>query len=146
MCWKGWNHVVPNKKNNLILMSLVTSWYVCMDYRELNSWTEKDQFLMPFMDQILGRLASRGWYCFLDKYTSYHHISIMLEDYEKATFTCPYGYIFWQGLDYYVDVHGWLLVVSDSFDDWLEHLANQLRRCEECKLVLNWEKCHYMIK
>lgn len=28
-------------------------------------------------------------------------------------------------------------IVGDSFDDFLVHLANALRLCEECKLVLN---------
>ena len=40
-----------------------------MDYRKLNSWTEKDHFPMPFMDQMLDRLAGKGWYCFLDGYS-----------------------------------------------------------------------------
>ena len=37
-------------------------------------------------------------------------------------------------------------VVGDSFDDCLENLSNTLQRCEEFNLVLNWEKCHVMVK
>ena len=62
-----------------------------MDYRKLNVWTEKDHFHMTFMDQMLDRLAGKGWYCFLDGYSGYNQISIALEDQEKTTFTCPYG-------------------------------------------------------
>ena len=83
--------VVPNEKNELVLMRPVTGWRVCMDYRKLNSWTEKDHFLMPFMDHMLDRLAGKGWYCFLDGYSGYYQISIAPEDQEKTTFTCPYG-------------------------------------------------------
>ena len=54
---KGGMTVIPNEKNELISMRLVTGWRVCMDYRKLNAWTEKDQFPMPFMDQMLDRLA-----------------------------------------------------------------------------------------
>ena len=36
-----------------------------MNYRKLNAWTEKDHFPIPFMDQMLDRLAGKGWYCFL---------------------------------------------------------------------------------
>ena len=46
---------------------------------------------MFFMDQMLDRLAEKGWYCFLDGYSGYNQISIAPEDQEKTTFTCPYG-------------------------------------------------------
>uniref|UniRef100_A0A3Q7HLE8 Reverse transcriptase domain-containing protein n=1 Tax=Solanum lycopersicum TaxID=4081 RepID=A0A3Q7HLE8_SOLLC len=72
-------------------MRPVIGWRVCMDYRKLNAWTEKDHFPMPFMDQMLDRLARNGWYCFLDGYSGYNQISIATEDQEKTTFTCPYG-------------------------------------------------------
>ena len=63
---KGGMTVVPNEKNELVPMRPVTGWRVCMDYRKLNSWTEKDHFPMPFMDKMLDRLAGKGWYYFLD--------------------------------------------------------------------------------
>ena len=37
-------------------------------------------------------------------------------------------------------------VVGNSFDRCLSHLAEILKRCEDCKLVLNWGKCHFMVK
>ena len=37
-------------------------------------------------------------------------------------------------------------VFGDSFDLCLENLAKVLKRCEETNLVLNWEKCHFMVK
>ena len=33
-----------------------------------------------------------------------------------------------------------------SFDNCLENLRNALIRCEETNLVLNWDKCHFMVK
>ena len=51
--------VVPNEKNELVPMRLVTGWRVCMDYRKLNAWTENDHFPMPFMDQMLDRLSGK---------------------------------------------------------------------------------------
>ena len=50
-----------------------------MDYRKLNSWTEKDHFTMPFMDQMLDIPAGKGWYCFLDGYSGYNQVSIAAE-------------------------------------------------------------------
>ena len=53
--------VVPNEKNELVLMRPDTGWRVCMDSRKLNAWTEKDHFPMPFIDQMLDRLAGKGY-------------------------------------------------------------------------------------
>ncbi|XP_015166191.1 uncharacterized protein [Solanum tuberosum] len=83
--------IVPNEKRELVSMRPVTEWRVCMDYRKLNSWTEKDHFPMPFMDQMLDRLSEREWYCFLDGSSGYNQISIAMEEQDKTTFTCPYG-------------------------------------------------------
>lgn len=39
-----------------------------------------------------------------------------------------------------------LSVVGDSFDQCFDNLAEVLKRCENCNLVLNWKKCHFMVK
>ena len=44
---KGEMNVVPNEKNELVPMRTVTGWRVCMNYKKLNAWTEKDHFLCP---------------------------------------------------------------------------------------------------
>ncbi|GKD57322.1 hypothetical protein Tco_1290709 [Tanacetum coccineum] len=49
--------VVENEDNELIPTRLVTGWRVCIDYRKLNDATRKDHFPLPFMDQMLERLA-----------------------------------------------------------------------------------------
>ena len=38
------------------------------------------------------------------------------------------------------------LVLGSSFDNCLENLRSVLIRCEETNLVLNWEKCHFMVQ
>ena len=38
------------------------------------------------------------------------------------------------------------LVMGNSFDNCLENLRTLLARCEETNLVLNWEKCHFMVQ
>ena len=62
---KGGMTMVPNEKNELVLVRLLTGWRVCMDYKKLNAWTKKDHFPMPFMDQMLDRLQERGDIVFL---------------------------------------------------------------------------------
>nr|GEW58978.1 reverse transcriptase domain-containing protein [Tanacetum cinerariifolium] len=37
-------------------------------------------------------------------------------------------------------------VFGDSFSSCLSHLDKMLTRCEDTNLVLNWEKCHFMVK
>ena len=37
-------------------------------------------------------------------------------------------------------------VLGNSFDNCLENLRSALIRCEETNLVLNWEKCHFMVQ
>ncbi|GJT67001.1 reverse transcriptase domain-containing protein [Tanacetum coccineum] len=37
-------------------------------------------------------------------------------------------------------------VFGSSFDRCLKNLEKMLKRCEETNLVLNWEKCHFMVK
>ncbi|GJT75879.1 reverse transcriptase domain-containing protein [Tanacetum coccineum] len=88
---KGGITVVKNEENELIPTRLVTGWRVCIDYRKLNDATRKDHFPLPFMDQMLERLARNEYYCFLDGFSGYFQIPIDPLDQEKTTFTCPYG-------------------------------------------------------
>ncbi|GJV16129.1 reverse transcriptase domain-containing protein [Tanacetum coccineum] len=88
---KGGMTVVKNEKDELIPQRTVTGWRVCIDYRKLNNATRKDHFPLPFIDQMLERLAGHEYYCFLDGFSGYFQIPIAPEDQEKTTFTCPYG-------------------------------------------------------
>ncbi|GJV10350.1 reverse transcriptase domain-containing protein [Tanacetum coccineum] len=88
---KGGMTVVKNDENDLMPTRLVTGWRVCIDYRKLNEAARKDHFPLPFMDQMLERLAGNQYYCFLDGFSGYFHIPIDSKDQEKTTFTCPYG-------------------------------------------------------
>nr|GEV46640.1 reverse transcriptase domain-containing protein [Tanacetum cinerariifolium] len=85
---KGSFTVVENEENELIPTRLVTGWRVCIDYRKLNEATCKDHFPLPFMDQMLKRLARNEYYYFLDGFLGYFQIPIDPKDQEKTTFTC----------------------------------------------------------
>nr|GEZ38231.1 reverse transcriptase domain-containing protein [Tanacetum cinerariifolium] len=82
--------VVENAENELILTRLVMGWCVCIDYRKLNEATGKDHFPLPFIDQMLERLAGNEYYCFLDGFSGYFQILVDPKDQEKTTFMCPY--------------------------------------------------------
>ncbi|KAL5581218.1 hypothetical protein UlMin_013660 [Ulmus minor] len=161
--------VVENEKGVLVPTKVVTGWRMCIDYRKLNSATRKDHFPLPFIDQILERVAGHPFYCFLDGYSGYYQIEISLEDQEKTTFTCPFGTfafrrmpfglcnapatfqrcmmsIFSDMVEKCIEVFmDDLTVFGTSFDSCLSNLKSVLCRCEEKGLVLNWEKCHFMV-
>nr|GFA63242.1 reverse transcriptase domain-containing protein [Tanacetum cinerariifolium] len=88
---KGGMTIVTSDDDELISTSLLTGWHVCIDYRKLNDGTRKDHFSLPFMDQMLERLAENEFYCFLVVFFGYFQIPIDPKDQEKTTFTYPYG-------------------------------------------------------
>jgi hypothetical protein len=44
---------------------------VYIDYRKLNKVTQKDHFPLPFIDEMLERLANHSFFCYLDAYSGY---------------------------------------------------------------------------
>ncbi|MCO5591661.1 hypothetical protein L7F22_045652 [Adiantum nelumboides] len=80
--------VVTPKKNG--------KWRVCVDYRPLNEATKRDQFPLPFQDEILNEVAGHEKYTVCDGYSGYFQIRIAEEDQKKTTFITPWGcYAFW---------------------------------------------------
>jgi hypothetical protein len=72
--------VVKNEDEELIPTRITTGLRVYIDYRRLNKVTRKDHFPLPFIDQVLERLAGHSYYCFLDGYSGYNQIAIAPED------------------------------------------------------------------
>ncbi|GJV73154.1 reverse transcriptase domain-containing protein [Tanacetum coccineum] len=167
---KGGITVVTNENDELVPTRTVTGWRVCIDYRKLNEATVKDHFPLPFMDQMLERLAGNKYFCFLDGFSGYFQIPIDPNDQEKTTFTCPFGTyayrrmpfglcnapatfqrcmlaIFHDMIEESVEVFmDDFSVFGNSFDTCLNNLDKMLQRCKDAHLVLNWEKCHFMVK
>ena len=73
---KGGVTVITNDDKELLTTRTITGWRICMDYRKLNKATKKDHFPLPFIDQMLDRLAGKAYYCFLDGYSRYNQIAI----------------------------------------------------------------------
>ena len=90
---------------------------------EVEFLEEKDHFSMPFMDQMLDRLAGKGWYDFLDGYLGYNQISIASEDQDKTTFTCSYGTFAFKSMSFGLCnapatfQHYMMLIFSDMVED-----------------------------
>ncbi|GKB03741.1 reverse transcriptase domain-containing protein [Tanacetum coccineum] len=132
--------------------------------------TAKDHFPLPFIDQMLERLVGNKYFCFLDGFSGYFQIPIDLMNQEKTTFTCLFGTyayrrmpfvvcnapatfqrcmlaIFHDTIEEYVKVFmDDFSVFGNSFDHFLNNLDKMLQRCKDANLVLNWDKCHFMVK
>ena len=162
--------VVRNSQGELVPTRVQNGWRVCIDYRHLNAVTRKDHFPLPFIDEMLERLAKHEFYCFVDGYSGYLQVSIAPEDIEKTTFTCPFGTyayrrmpfglcsapatfqwcmmsIFSEFLEKFLEVFmDDFTIHGDTFDQCLENLKLVLQRCIESNLVLKTEKCHFMVE
>jgi hypothetical protein len=162
--------VAKNEKNELIPQRTITGWRMCIDYRKINKATRKDHIPLPFIDEMLQRLANQSLFCFLDGYSGYHQIPIDPSDHSKTTFTCPYGTYAYRRMSFglcnaptsfqrcmmsiFSDMIEEIMevfmddfsVYGKTFDDYLENLDKVLQRCEEKHLVLNWEKCCFMVR
>ena len=72
--------VVENEQGELVPTRVTNGWRVCIDYRKLNTATRKDHFPLPFIDQMLERLAGQTHYCCLDGHSCFHQIPVTPED------------------------------------------------------------------
>jgi hypothetical protein len=160
---------VPNENNELIPQRVVVGYRMCIDFRKVNKVTKKDHYPLPFIDQMLERLSKKTHFCFLDGYCGFSQIAVRKEDQEKTTFTYPYGNYAYRRMPFGLCnapatfqrcmsaiFHGFyeeivevfmdnFSVYGTSFDNCLHNLDKVLQRCEETNLVLNWEKCHFMV-
>ncbi|GJX63311.1 reverse transcriptase domain-containing protein [Tanacetum coccineum] len=119
---------------------------------------------------MLQRLAGNKYFCFLDGFSGYFQIPIDPIDQEKTTFTCPFGTYAYRRMPFdlcnapatfqrcmlaifhdmikesvkvFMDDFS---VCGNSFDRCLNNLDKMLQCCKDENLVLNWEKCHFMVK
>ncbi|GJR85688.1 reverse transcriptase domain-containing protein [Tanacetum coccineum] len=142
---KGGITVVTNEKDELFLTRTVTGWRVCIDYRKLNKATSKDHFMLPFMDQMLERLAGNKYFCFLDGFSGYFQIPMFTYPFEPYAYRCmPFGLrnapatfqrcmlaIFHDMIKEFVEVFiDDFSVFGNSFDNCLNSLDKMLQRCK----------------
>nr|GEV98267.1 hypothetical protein [Tanacetum cinerariifolium] len=112
---------------------------------KLNEATRKDHFPLPFMDQMLERLAGNEYYCFLDGF-AYKRMSFGLCN-APGTFQRCMMAIFHDMIEQTMEVFmDDFSVFGNSFSTCLTNFERMLKRYEDTKLALNWEKSHFMVK
>ncbi|GJW05797.1 reverse transcriptase domain-containing protein [Tanacetum coccineum] len=149
----------PNPKQAIWILPLDTERIIFnIDSAMKHSYSNDDTcFSIDVIEEIL-------------RVGEYFQIPIDPNDQEKTTFNCPfrtYAYrrmpfvlcndpatfqrcmlaIFHDMIEESVEIFmDDFSVFGNSFDTCLNNLDKMLQRCKDSHLVLNWEKCHFMVK
>ncbi|CAM8993840.1 unnamed protein product [Rhodiola kirilowii] len=176
--WVSPVHIVPKKtgitieedaEGKMVTTRVKNGWIMCINYRKLNAVTRKDHFPLPFIDQMLDRLAGKPYFCFLDGFSGYNMIPIAPEDQGEDHIHLPIRHICFQKnvvwsmqcsgtfqrvvtsifsymIGIFIEVFmDDFTIYGDTFDACLDNLSTVLARCVSMNLVLNYEKCHFMV-
>ena len=68
---------------------------VCINFRDLNKATPKDEYPMPIADMLINEAFGHRVISFLDGNAVYNQIFMAEEDTSKTTFRCPIGLFAW---------------------------------------------------
>lgn len=64
---------------------------VCVDYRDLNKASPKDNFPLPNIHILIDNCAKHETQSFVDCFAGYHQIEMHKDDAEKTSFITPWG-------------------------------------------------------
>ena len=141
---------------------------ICIDFRNLNKATPKDQYPLPMTDMLIDATCGHEIMSFMDGHSGYNQIFIAEEDISKTAFRCPgnIGIFEWivmpfglinAGATYqkamndifhdmiggFMEVYVDDIVVKSSLDVHLDHLKTTFERMRKFKLKLNPSKCAF---
>ena len=77
------SNIVPDEKKNSSKIR------VCIDFRDLNKATLKDEYPMPIADMLINEASEHRVISFLDGNAGYNQIFVAEEDTSKTAFRCP---------------------------------------------------------
>jgi hypothetical protein len=77
------NLVIVRNKNGEVRL--------CVEFRNLNRFSKKENYPLPKMERLLQRISGATAMSFLDGFFGYNQISIHPDDQEKTAFTTPWG-------------------------------------------------------
>lgn len=144
------------------------SYRFCVDYRKLNSVTNKDVYPLPRIDDILDTLSGARYFSTLDLASGYWQIELDPSTSAKSAFVThqglhefvrmPFGMcnapatfqrlmevvlagLLWKNCFVYIDD---VLVCSNTFEEHLVHLTEVLSRLREAGLRLKAKKCMFL--
>ncbi|CAJ2657404.1 unnamed protein product [Trifolium pratense] len=157
-------NIVPVIKKN-------GSLRVCIDFRDLNNATPKDEYSMPVAEMLVDSAAGHEYLSMLDGYSGYNQIFIDEDDVPKTAFRCPgalgtyewvvmpfglknagatyqraMNLIFHDFIEIFMQVYiDDIVVKSSSQDEHIEHLKKSFERMRKCGLKMNPLKCVFCV-
>ncbi|KAJ9525376.1 hypothetical protein QJQ45_003220 [Haematococcus lacustris] len=141
---------------------------MCIDYRQLNKITIRDQYPLPRIDDLFDQLAGKTVFSSLDLQAGYHQIRIPAEDVPKTAFRTPEGHYQFKVLCFgltnapatfqrvmneafaevindcalvYLDD---ILVMSENTEQHLVHLRRVFDLLRKNKFYAKLSKCEFM--
>ncbi|XP_052305620.1 uncharacterized protein LOC127904792 [Populus trichocarpa] len=153
--------VVPKKEGKI---------RVCVDFRNLNKASPKDDFPLPHIDVLVDNAARSSTYSFMDGFSGYNQIKMAPEDKTKTTFVTPWGTFCYKVMPFglknagatyqramvtlfhdmmhkeievYVDD---MIAKSKRGEDHVEVLRKLFERLRKYELRLNPAKCSFGVK
>nr|GEW60717.1 reverse transcriptase domain-containing protein [Tanacetum cinerariifolium] len=141
---KGGITVVTNENDELVLTRTVMGWRVCIDYHKLNEADANNHFPLPFMDQMLERLAGNKYFYFLNGFSRRMPFGLCNA---PTTFQRCMLVIFHDMIEESVEVFmDDFYVFENSFETYLINLDKMLQHCKDAYLsligknVTSWSK------
>ena len=143
---------------------------MCVDYRDLNRASPKDDFPLPHIDVLVDNTAQAKVFSFMDGIFGYNQIKMAPEDMEKTTFITPWGTFCYKVIPFglknagatyqremvalfhdmmhkeievYVDD---MIAKSQTEQEHLVHLLKLFERLRKFILRLNPNKCTFRVR
>ncbi len=141
---------------------------VCIDYRDLNLITVKNNYGLPRQDELFDRVCNAQWFSKIDLRTGYYQIQVTEKDRHKTAFKTRYGHyeynvmpmglcnapatfmrlmheVFDDMLDQFVVIYlDDILIYSQTKQEHMLHLRQVLERLRQHKLYAKLSKCEFM--
>ena len=142
---------------------------LCIDYRQLNRVTIRNQYPLPRIDELFNQLQGSRVYSKIDLRSGYHQLRVQESDVPKTSFRTRYGHyeflvmpfgltnaptafmdlmnrVFQPYLDRFVIVFiDDILVYSGSSEEHSEHLRIVLQTLRERQLYAKLSKCQFWL-
>jgi hypothetical protein len=144
------------------------AWRLCIDYRQLNKATIKNQYPLPIIDDLFDQMKGVTVFSKIDLRSGYHHLWIKEDDIPKTAFKTRFGHyefivlpfglttapgvfmslmngVFREYLDKFIQVFiDDILIYSRTTEEHDEHLRLVLQCLREHKLFGKLSKCSFL--
>ena len=76
-------------ENTVLVMMKNGKFRICVEFRDLNAATPKDMYVMSIIDMLVDSTTNNELLSFMDDFSRYNQILVVVDDISKSTFRCP---------------------------------------------------------